>query len=152
MAEERWLDEREERGWRALKAMHDRLTAALSRDLAAASPLSYADYEVLVTLTDQPDGRLRPFQLVDALGWEQSRLSHHIRRMVTRGLVEKVPCEDDHRGSFVAVTAAGRRAIKAAAPRHVDTVRRLFIDQISPRQLATITAAAERVLAALDDE
>jgi DNA-binding MarR family transcriptional regulator len=152
MAGVRWLDEREERAWRTLKVMHDRLTAALSRELAAGSPLSYPDYEVLVTLTDQPDGRLRPFELAEALGWEQSRLSHHVRRMVARDLVVKVPCETDHRGAFVAVTPAGRRAIEQAAPGHVAAVRRLLIDQLSPKQLDAITEAAEQVLRALARE
>src|SRR3954463_5471903 len=119
MAEARWLTEREERAWRALKVMQDRLRAALSRDLAASSPLSYPDYEVLVALTDQPAEQLRPFELADLLGWEQSRLSHHIVRIAARGLVEKVPCDTDRRGSYLAVTRAGRRALEAAAPAHV---------------------------------
>lgn len=148
----RWLDEREERAWRALIVMQDRLKAALARELAAESPLSYPDYEVLVALTDQADGRLRSYELGELLGWEQSRLSHHLGRMVQRGLVKKVPCETDRRGSYVAVTAKGRRAIEAAAPGQVDAVRRLFIDQATLQQLEAIADVAERVLHLLDRE
>ena len=150
MREARWLDEREQRAWRAVTAMQDRLKAALSRELIADSPLSYPDYEVLVALTDQADGRLRPFELAALLGWEQSRLSHHMERMVQRGLIKKVACDTDRRGSYVAVTAKGRRAIEAAAPGHVAAVRRLFIDQITPQELDAIADAAERVLGILD--
>ena len=149
MSEARWLDEREERAWRALKVMKDRLNAALARELAADSPLSYPDYEVLVALTDQPEGRLRPFELGELLGWEQSRLSHHLGRMLSRGLVKKVPCSTDRRGAYVAVTPKGRRAIEAAAPGHVAAVRRLFIDHVSSEHLDVIAEAAEQVLAAL---
>ena len=150
MPHTRWLDEEEARAWRGLTLMQDRLKAALARDLASQSPLSYPDYEVLVALTDQSDGRLRPFELGEVLGWEQSRLSHHVRRMDERRLVKKVPCESDRRGSYIAVTAKGRRAIEAAAPDHVEAVRRLFIDQASPQELVAIADLAERVLHLLD--
>src|SRR5436309_83475 len=107
MTDIRWLDEREERAWRALKVMQDRLTQVLSREIAADSTLSYPDYEVLVALTDQKEGRLRGFELGELLGWEQSRLSHHILRMIRRGLVKKVRCETDRRGFYVATTPKG---------------------------------------------
>jgi DNA-binding MarR family transcriptional regulator len=145
----RWLDEREEAAWRALQFMQLRLEGALARQLAADSGLSYPDYLVLVALTDRPDGRLRSFELAATLGWEKSRLSHHVSRMIDRGLVGKEPCDDDRRGSFVAVTAKGRRALAAAAPGHVAAVRELFVDRLTPRQLDAVRVAAEAVLAAL---
>jgi DNA-binding MarR family transcriptional regulator len=146
MSEAHWLDEREQAAWRGLLRMHAQLTAELGRRLAAESPLSYPDYEVLVALTDQPDSRLRQFELADVLGWEKSRLSHHIARMAARGLVDKVPCDTDRRGAFVAVTAHGRREIQAAAAGHVAAVRELFIDRLRPAQLDAITRAADNVL------
>jgi DNA-binding MarR family transcriptional regulator len=147
----RWLDEREERAWRALQVMQLRLSGELARQLAADSGLSYADYVVLVALTDRADGRRRVFELARDLGWEKSRVSHHIARMVGRGLVTKEPCASDRRGAFVAVTGQGRNEIAAAAPGHVDAVRRLFVDRLTPRQLDAVRDAAEVVLAALDD-
>jgi DNA-binding MarR family transcriptional regulator len=146
-----WLDSREARAWRALQFMHMRLEGALARQLAAESGLSYPDFLVLVALTDQADGRLRLFELGEVLGWEKSRLSHHVDRMANRGLVRKTSCVTDRRGAYVVVTARGRREIEAAAPGHVATVRRLFVDQVSPAQLEVIADAAEAVLASLDD-
>jgi DNA-binding MarR family transcriptional regulator len=148
----RWLDEREERAWRALQFMQMRLTDHLARDLATTSNLSYPDYLVLVALTDRPEGRMRVFELTAVLGWEKSRLSHHVARMAERKLVTKEKCDLDRRGAYVVVTERGREEIRAAAPSHVETVRRLFIDQLTPRQLDTIRAAAEQVLAGLADE
>jgi DNA-binding MarR family transcriptional regulator len=151
MPETGWLDEREARAWRSLQVMQLRLNGALARQLATDSQLSYPDYLVLVALTESEDGRLRLFELGRALGWEKSRLSHHVSRMAQRGLVTKEACDADRRGFHVVVTPAGRRAIKAAAPGHVDAVRRLFVEPLAPRQLDAIATAAELVLAAIEE-
>jgi DNA-binding MarR family transcriptional regulator len=151
MGETRWLDAREARAWRALQMMQMRLDGELARLLAAESGLSYQDYTVLVALTAQPEGRMRAFELGAILGWEKSRLSHHVRRMAERGLVKKDKCASDRRGSFVAVTAAGRREIEDAAPGHVTAVRQLFVDRLTGDQLDALADVAETVLAGLDE-
>ena len=145
-----WLDEREERAWRALQFMQMRLEARLARQLAVESGLSYPDYLVLVALTDDPHGRLRLFELGEVLGWEKSRLSHHVARMAERRLVTKEKCDSDRRGAYVAITNEGRREIEAAAPGHVAAVRRLFLDHLTPDELDAIRTAAEKVLADID--
>jgi DNA-binding MarR family transcriptional regulator len=151
MEKVRWLDEREARAWRALQFMQLRLEGELARQLAVDSGLSYPDYLVLVALTDRPDGRMRLFELGEVLGWEKSRTSHHVARMVDRGLVKKQRCDSDRRGFYVAVTARGRREIESAAPGHVSAVRRLFVDRLTLEQLDAIGDAAEIVLAAIDE-
>ena len=151
MDDVRWLNEAEERAWRALQFMQMRLEGELARQLAADSGLSYPDYVVLVALTDRPDGRMRLFELGATLGWEKSRLSHHITRMTDRGLVKKQKCDDDRRGSYVVATKRGRKEIEAAAPGHVAMVRRFFVDRLTPNELDVIASAAEKVLAGMDD-
>lgn len=150
MNDVRWLNEGEERAWRALQHMQLRLDAELARQLAACSGLSYPDYLVLVALTDRPGGRMRLFELAGVLGWEKSRLSHHIARMADRSLVAKEKCDADRRGAHVAVTSKGRTEIERAAPGHVAAVRRLFVDQLTPSQLDAIGDAAEAVLAGFE--
>ena len=152
MDDVQWLDEREARAWRGLQALQLRLTARLSRELASDSELSYPDYTVLVVLTDQPAGRLRAFELGQELGWEKSRVSHHVSRMVARGLVRREKCPSDQRGAFVVVTERGRAAIEAAAPGHVAAVRRYFIDLLTPAQLDVLATATSTVLDAPDDD
>ena len=149
MTEVRWLDEHEQRAWRALQFMQLRLAGRLAADVGSTSDLSYADYLVLVALGDQPDGRARLFELAEILGWEKSRVSHQVARMSSRGLVRKEPCGQDRRGAFVVTTESGRRAIEAAAPHHVAMVRRLFVDPLTPAELDAITSAAEKVLAVI---
>ncbi len=151
MNEVRWLDERELRAWRSLQFMQMRLEGELARQLAADSGLSYPDYLVLVALTDRPDGRMRLFELAEALGWEKSRVSHQVARMAKRGVVAKEKCDADRRGAFVVITAQGRLEIEAAAPGHVDAVRRMFVDRLTPDQLDTIGDVAEVVLSALGE-
>lgn len=152
MKDVRWLDEREERAWRALQFMGMRLDARLAAELAAVSDLSHSDYTVLVALTDQPDGRLRLFELAATLGWEKSRVSHQIARMVDRGLVAKERCGDDRRGAFVVATDGGIAAIEAAAPHHVESVRRLFVEPLTPDELDALGRAAQKILDAIEAE
>jgi DNA-binding MarR family transcriptional regulator len=142
----RWLDEDEQRAWRTYLRMHTRLAAALNRQMQAESELSLADYEVLVHLTDAADDRLRPYELQSVLEWEQSRLSHQLTRMQRRGLIVREGCADDRRGSYIRLTDAGRQAITAAAPGHVDAVRRLFFGALTPDQVATVEDIGKRVL------
>ena len=151
-AEPRWLDDDEQRAWRAFVSMHTRLDAHLGRDLQANTDLSTADFSVLVALTDVCQGRVRAFELSEALQWEKSRLSHHLGRMAKRGLITRGGCTEDGRGQFVEVTPAGRAAIEAAAPHHVETVRRLVFDTLTPEQVAALGAISEAVLARLNTE
>ncbi len=132
--------------------MDRRLTGRVARELLRETGLSGADYEVLVNLSEAPGGRLRAFELGQATGWEKSRLSHHITRMEDRDLVSRQSCPTDSRGAFVVLTRAGRLAIEAAAPRHVEHVRRWFFDAITPDQLDALAEISDAVLAKLGDD
>jgi DNA-binding MarR family transcriptional regulator len=145
-----WLSPAEQYAWRNFIRVHQKLSATLVRDLQAHSKLSGADYEILVALTDAPDGRQRFQELARTVDWEQSRLSHQITRMIKRGLVAREDCAEDGRGVFVVLTPAGRKVITAAAPHHVATVRRLVIDALSPDELAALGQISQRILDRLD--
>jgi DNA-binding MarR family transcriptional regulator len=149
-AEPPWLSTEEQHLWRTFLRMRQVLDAQLSRQIQAESDLSMADFSVLVVLTDVPEGRVRVLELARNLQWEKSRLSHHLARMVKRGLIDRAECTDDGRGSFVLITDAGRRAIEAAAPRHVELVRTLFFDPLSEEQVAQLTQISERILGVLE--
>ncbi|MDL5205885.1 MarR family winged helix-turn-helix transcriptional regulator [Streptomyces sp. ALI-76-A] len=148
----RWLTPEEQRAWRSFVRLQERLGGRLARLLQAESHLSVADFAVLVNLTDVPEGRQRFLDLARALEWEKSRMSHHIARMVKRGLVERDECAEDGRGAFVVITEAGRTAIEAAAPLHVRAVRTLFLDHVTPAELRTLAQISERVVSKLDED
>ncbi|OQD57893.1 MarR family transcriptional regulator [Streptomyces phaeoluteigriseus] len=148
----RWLTPEEQRAWRAFVRLQERLGGRLARMLQTESGLSVADFAVLVQLTDVPEGRQRFLDLARALEWEKSRMSHHIARMVKRGLVVRDECVEDGRGAFVVITDAGREAIEGAAPLHVEAVRDLFLDHVTPAELRTLAQVSERVVAKLDED
>lgn len=150
MTEPRWLDESQQRAWRGYLAVQARLQAQLNRRLQADSGLSLADFDVLVTLSEQDGAPLRVTELAEALQWEKSRLSHQLSRMQRRGLVEREDCPDDARGAFVLLSAEGRRSIERAAPAHVEAVRALVFDGLDEQQVATWAAISDAVLARID--
>ena len=148
----RWLTPEEQRAWRGFVRLHERLGGRLGRLLQSESHVSPADFAVLVHLTDTPEGRQRYQDLARALEWEKSRMSHHIARMAGRGLVIREECPEDARGAFVVITDAGRAAIEAAAPLHVEAVRELFLDHVTPAELRTLADISDRVVAKLDED
>ena len=150
MEETAWLTPEEARAWRGLQLMQMSLEREMAKQLSVESGLSYPEYVVLVALTDQAQGRLRLHELGSLLGWEKSRVSHQITRMVRRQLVTKQHCPDDRRGAFVVLTDTGRDEIESAAPGHVRLVRELFIDRLTDDQLRTLAGIAENVLSGMD--
>lgn len=146
-----WLTERESAAWKAVRDLGQPLWTALGRDLQRESGLSMADYQVLVVLSESPGNVLAYRELADATGWEKSRLSHHITRMEKRDLVRREGCPGDARSANVVLTDRGRSCIESAAPGHVESVRRLLIDQLTEQQIDALIAIGEqiaRVLAA----
>ena len=142
----RWLTEDEQRAWRGLLRMTAQLNVRMNRQLQDDFGISLADYDVLVVLSEAPDGRRRVFELTGALAWEQSRVSHQLARMQRRGLVAREECPTDARGAFAVLTEAGRGAIERAAPAHVEMVRQLVFDGLSSDQLTALTDVTARVL------
>ncbi len=149
---EPWLDDDQQRTWRAWLDVNAQLFARLSRELQADSGLSLQDYDVLVALTDVPDQSVRMRDLGLSLQWEKSRLSKHLARMIARGLVARRDCDDDRRGAFVEITDAGLAAIRAAAPGHAALVKELFFDGLSPEQVRELGKTCATVLDRLGAE
>lgn len=144
-----WLSEDEQRAWRTYVRMGSLLPAALNRQLQHDCGLTLPEYEVLVQLSEAAEQRLRPFQICEALNWEQSRLSHQLSRMQQRGLVTRLECAADGRGAFVVLTPAGSAAIETAAPLHVATVRRLIFDRLDDTQRKAFEGACATIIDAL---
>jgi DNA-binding MarR family transcriptional regulator len=134
VSQPRWLDERQQRVWQAYLHLNQHLYAFLEQQLVRDG-LSGPDYQLL-----------RARELGTEIGWDRSRLSHHLTRMEKRGLVAREECAEDGRGLMVRVTDAGRRAIEAAAPAHVEYVQRCFFDLVSSDELETLAAVFDRVL------
>jgi DNA-binding MarR family transcriptional regulator len=136
----RWLSLDEQKAWRAYIRLAKMLLRQLDRDLHPFG-LSTHDYEILVELSEAPSHRLRMTELADLTAQSRSRLSHQVTRMEAKGLVRRDACSGDKRGTFAVITPHGMALIQRVAPSHVDSVRRHFIDQITPEQLRAMTEA-----------
>jgi DNA-binding MarR family transcriptional regulator len=141
-----WLTDEEMRAWMGYRRMRLLLDAQVARDLQHDSGLSAADYDVLSTLSAASDHRGRLTRLADRMLWSKSRLSRHIARMEQRGLVTREECATDGRGATVVLTPHGLRTLQEAAPLHVESVRRHFVDLLTPQQLRAFADIAETVL------
>lgn len=145
MTAPRWLDEREARTWRTYLAARRALDAAVERQLAEAG-ISDADWALLVPLSEADGDVLRARDLARLVGWDRSRLSHQLRRMEGRGLLERSDCSTDARGTMIALTPQGRSVVERVAPGHVATVRRVFVDALGPGDADVLDAVLGRVL------
>ena len=120
----RWLDEEEMRAWRGLVEAYADLQAALEADLVSGFGIDGGDYGVLVNLSEAPDQRLRMCDLAARLHLSPSGLTRRLDGLVKAGYVAREPSEQDRRVTLAVLTDAGRATLEAAAPVHVDGVRR----------------------------
>ncbi|MEV5384435.1 MarR family transcriptional regulator [Streptomyces sp. NPDC052721] len=149
MSEPRWLTPDEAEVWAKYRLLRRELQRAQDQQLQQDSGLSAADYALLAPLSESSGGVLRARDLGNEVGWERSRLSHQIRRMEKRGLVVREACADDARGSMVRLTEQGRSVIKAAAPGHAETVKRLFFDPLAPAESESLGQIFDKILGAI---
>lgn len=145
MSQTEWLDPTEMRLWRAFLASSSSVTSTLDSELKASTGISMDDYEMLVHLSEAPDERLRMSELSTMLMHSKSRLTQRVDRLVVKGWVERVKCDEDARGTWAALTKDGMTAIKNAAPQHLQHVRENFIDHFTPEERNVVMAALERI-------
>lgn len=144
-----WLDEREQRVWRSYLEGTQRLWEHLGAVLDEDGDIPIQEYDVLVRLSEAPEGSLRMSELAHALVHSRSRLTHTVGRMEARGLVERCACPDDGRGVLCVVTEEGRRALQRHAPAHVASVRAALFDLLEPAEVDALGSALEKVAANL---
>jgi DNA-binding MarR family transcriptional regulator len=145
----RWLDDDEQRTWRAFltaeRLLFDRLERQLQRD--AGLPMTY--YEILVQLSEAPDRTLRMSQLADSSLSSRSRLSHAVARLEENGWVRRESCADDKRGQLAILTDDGFAALEQAAPSHVESVRAHVFDPLTTDEQEQLRVISTKLLDAL---
>ncbi len=126
------LSDDETQLWNAWKRAGEAVMAGVERDIAATTGLSGPDYGVLSRLADLGRGKLRQQELANSMGWDKSRLSHHLTRMEARSLVRRQTAKGD--GVFVAQTNEGRRVLARARPVHAESIRRHLLAKLTGEQ------------------
>lgn len=136
--------------WRVFVETTEDLRTRLGARLQSESGISSGDYRVLLELSEAPGRRLRSSHLADAIGWERSRLSHHLGRMEKRGLIRREAAAGDNRGAEAVLTDEGRDALRRSSVPHFHAIRELFVDALTPEQLAAARDVAETLHDHLD--
>jgi DNA-binding MarR family transcriptional regulator len=142
-----WLTDEQQHIWRGYLAVQSRLQTAMHRQLQQDCELSLSEYDVLVALSERGPRRIN--ELGDTLAWEQSRLSHQLRRMRGRGLVNRHGSSGDRRAATVELTDAGRAALAAAAPGHAELVRSVVFEGLTAVQQRAFASVIESMLGRL---
>lgn len=130
MAQRAWLSATQQLTWLNYMRVYHRLEYEMNRQLQTDFGISFADYTVMNSLSSDPGRRMQSSRLATRIGWERSRLSHQLRRMEARGLVERIASEFDGRATDAKLTPRGWRLLKAAAPKHAAWVRTLFFSDL----------------------
>ncbi|ADB30233.1 transcriptional regulator, MarR family [Kribbella flavida DSM 17836] len=140
-----FLSPAEARAWFAYMRLQLRLRYEMNRQLRADSGISLADYDVLVALTSEPDGRMQISALATRIGWERSRTSHHVKRLETRGMLTLTRSAHDKRAVDVTLSAQGWQKLREASPQHIELVRSMFFDGLGSDALENLTSALEDI-------
>ena len=146
----RWLSDRELAAWVRLAGLVELLPGVLDSQLQRDAGLSHFEYYVLAMLSEAPERTLRMTALAQRTNATLPRLSHVVRRLEDRGLVERFPCPEDRRATNARLTEQGWDTIVATAPGHVAAVREAVIDALTPEQVDQLHAIAEAVLGRID--
>lgn len=147
----RWLNDEERRAWLAFLGAAGLLNRRLDQQLERDAGLSHVQYEILVRLSEAPDGELRMTELAAALLDAKSKLTYQIDRLEKAGFVHRRSCPSDLRAVYAKLTPAGRRKLEQAAPGHVALVRELFADVLTPEQITAIATGLGEVNRRLRD-
>jgi DNA-binding MarR family transcriptional regulator len=144
-AEPRWLDEEQQSAWRAFAGATIKLRWALECQLQQEAGLSFIEYHVLARLSENPGNTMRMSELAEVTDSSLSRLSHLIKRLERRDLVQREADRTDGRYTNAILTEAGMRLLVDSAPAHVAKVRELVIDALTPNQLRRLRTISERI-------
>lgn len=147
--EPRWLSKTELDAWTHLAQTLMLLPTALDRQLREEAGIPHAYYQILSTLSDQPDRAIRMTELARRTGATTTRLSHAVSTLEQRGWVERHACPTDKRGQIARLTEAGYAALEAAAPGHVAEVRRLVFDHLTDDDVIHLRAVIGKILPVL---
>jgi DNA-binding MarR family transcriptional regulator len=140
-----WLTPTEQEAWRAYLEGSRLLIQALDRQLVTDAGLSFAEYDVLVVLSEAPERRMRMRDLADATLTTRSGATRTVTRLEHSGWVRRVDCADDRRGTEAELTDAGLAKLASAAPGHVAAVREHMFDLMTPRQVEHLRAVSTRM-------
>lgn len=142
----RWLNADEQRAWLRLAGVMLKLGPALDSQLQRDSDLTHFEYLCLAMLSETEDETLRMSELAAQVNASLSRLSHVVTKLESRDWVKRIPCPDSRRVTLVSLTEAGRSVLVEAAPGHVETVRSLVFEGLTPSDVQALERIAGHIV------
>jgi DNA-binding MarR family transcriptional regulator len=152
VSDTRWLDDDEQHTWRSFLTATRLFLDGIERQLQQDSGLPHAYYEILVRLSEAPGRTMRMSELATTSLSSRSRISHAVARLEASGWVRRRPCEHDKRGQLAELTDEGVAGLEAAAPAHVEAVRRGLFDALTPEQVTALRDISDTIVAHLSSE
>ena len=143
------ISREEFRAYAALIASSTLLQRAVERNLREQAELTQVQFEILMNLSNAGDSGIRMAQLADALIVSRSGLSYQVGQLESRGWITRERSADDERGVAARITPEGEQMRQRVFAGHIEIVRSAFLDAVEPGELATLTAALERVVGRL---
>ncbi len=132
--------------WAGFLQSHAALARELDADLRTAHGLPLTDFEILLWLANRPCQGMRMAALADTVLLSPSGLSRAVERLEARGLVQRIPCTEDRRGAYAALTESGSDLVRTAGRTHAAGIRRRFLDRLMPEETRLLTAIWDRLL------
>ncbi|WP_051215665.1 MarR family winged helix-turn-helix transcriptional regulator [Granulicoccus phenolivorans] len=148
--EPRWLTPAERSAWLAMAALTVKLPGSLDAQLQRDQGISFFEYMVLSVLSERADRTLQMSFIAEATSSSLSRLSHTAKRLEGQGLLRRERIPGAGRRTNAILTQAGYDKVVAAAPGHVEYVRQVLIDAVTPEQLAELKTIGKTVLSRID--
>ena len=145
----RWLTRSEQDIWRSWLSASGRINSHLEEGLREFG-LNLAEYEILVTLSEAPDRRVRMSELAEQVRQSRSRLTHTVSRLEKKALLSRETCTADGRGVWATLMPTGYDLLVEVAPRHVADVRHILVDAVDTDDFAALGRAMASVLAVAD--
>lgn len=139
------LEAAESEAWHGFLQAHAEIQLELEHELQATHKLSFSDYFALLALSRADGGSLRMHDLARPVRLTRSGLTRLVERLERIGLIERVPCADDARGTEARITDAGRELVAAASETHLAGVRRRFLARFSPAELRVLAEQFSRL-------
>ncbi len=152
MDDTRWLDAEEQKTWRSFLTANRLFFDRVERQLQQEAGLPHAYFEILVRLSEAPERTLRMSELATTSLSSRSRLSHAVARMEEAGWVRRRACPTDKRGQFAELTDEGFERLDSAARGHVEQVRALLFDQLTPDQQTALREISDAIAGPLADD
>ena len=131
--------------WGALTRTHAAVTQRLQEALSQGDfpPLPW--YEVLATIDDAPEQRMRMGDLAEALVITRGGLTKLVDRLIKAGLLERTFCETDRRVSYATLLPSGAQLLEEMRPVVVGELAIAFAANLSEGEAAQLRETLDRV-------